>query len=69
MQYVGGYAEIPEAVQEACAAWVAERFHLTKRDGASASLAVAGAVAQSWTQERVPARVRGLLAPYRRAEV
>jgi hypothetical protein len=69
VQYVAGYAEVPAAVQEACAEWVAELFWLTRRDGATASLAAVGSLAQAWVHERMPARVRGLLAPYRRMEV
>jgi hypothetical protein len=69
IQYTSGYPTIPEAVQEACAQWVALRFALTQRDPGLDRLAVSGAIAQSWKPEAMPLQVQALLAPYRRYTV
>jgi hypothetical protein len=74
IQYTAGYTTIPEAVQEACAEWVAAQFFLTGRDPALRSQRVSGAIAQEWTglepdTARPPAVVARLLAPYRRYTV
>jgi hypothetical protein len=70
IQYTAGYSTIPEAVQEACALWVADAYHLTTRDPALASQAIPGQLTQAWLTpadpEKPPARVARLLAPYRR---
>lgn len=66
VQYTAGHAEVPEAVQEACAQWVAELFALTTRDPATASVAVVGSLSATYLHEPVPARIRALLAPWRR---
>ncbi len=68
VQYTAGYQEMPEDVQEACAAWVSVLFEQTKHDPSLATLAVPGMVSQTWTQPRVqpPTRIAALLAPYRR---
>jgi len=71
VQYTAGYSTVPEAVQEACAEWVATLFWLTKRDPAlihqvptSGTASGWGSLASSLTQP--PQHVRALLAPYRR---
>lgn len=69
VQYTAGYAEVPQAVVEACAEWVAILFQQTRRDPALATQALTGAISQTWTQSsasRPPGRVASLLAPYRR---
>src|SRR5205085_9091270 len=42
VQYTAGYSTVPEAVQEACARWVAVCYNLTLRDPALGSQAVSG---------------------------
>jgi hypothetical protein len=71
VQYTAGYTTVPEAVQEACARWVARAWNLTQRDPALAAQSVPGAVAQRWADDHAgpPADVRALLAPYRRHSV
>jgi hypothetical protein len=69
IQYTAGYSTVPEAVQEACATWVAIAFQQTFRDASLQSLNVSGSASQSWTPPdpmNPPPRVRALLAPYRR---
>jgi hypothetical protein len=68
IQYVAGYQEVPEAVQEACAGWTAILFEQSKRDPSLATLALPGSVSQTWTQPRMqpPVRIAALLAPFRR---
>ncbi len=69
VQYTAGYTTIPEAVQEACALWVAIAYTQTQRDPALLSQAISGAISQSWGAQdpmNPPPRVRALLAPYRR---
>jgi hypothetical protein len=68
VQYTAGYQEIPEDVQEACAAWVSVLFEQTKHDPSLATLSIHGSLSQTWTQPGLqpPARVAALLAPYRR---
>ena len=67
-------AEVPAAVQEACASWVARLFHRTTRHPAllSASEAPSGGTATASTYappDAMPPAVRGLLAPFRRQVV
>jgi hypothetical protein len=72
VQYTAGYSTIPEAVQEACALWVASAYYQTLRDPGLGSQAVTGAISQSWSvldPMNPPPRVRALLAPYRRHTV
>lgn len=71
VQYTAGYQEIPEDVQEACAAWVSVMFEQTKHDPSLATLAVPGTISQTWTRPRMqpPVRIAALLAPYRRQVV
>jgi hypothetical protein len=69
VQYTAGYSTVPEAVQEACAEWVAELFQLTKRDPALRSQTISHSVSQGWDPTpagKPPVRVQALLAPYRR---
>ncbi len=68
VQYTAGYPTVPEAVQEACATWVAELFAQTQRDPALLLQATTG-VTLRWPEPAAaqpPARVRALLGPYRR---
>jgi hypothetical protein len=74
IQYTAGYTTIPEAVQEACAQWVAEAYYQTLRDPGLAAQAIPGQLTQSWGVQPVnvfdpPPRVARLLAPYRRITV
>jgi hypothetical protein len=72
VQYTAGFSTVPEAVQEACARWVAIAYNRTQRDPALASQAVSGALSQTWRLEldsQPPPQVRALLAPYRRFSV
>lgn len=62
--YAAGFATIPEAVQEACAEWVAALFWQSKRDPGLTQEAVPGAVSRSFRSD-MPAMVRTLLGPYR----
>ena len=69
VQYTAGYSTIPEAVQEACALWVAIAYTQTQRDPALISQAIPGAISHIWGVQdplNPPSRVRALLAPYRR---
>src|SRR5262249_37934494 len=49
IQYVSGYPTIPEAIQEACACWVSERFALVSRDPAAVSISQGGAIHLAWS--------------------
>jgi hypothetical protein len=73
VQYTAGYSTIPEAVQEACALWVADAYYLSQRDPALASQAIPGQLTQTWAPpadpENPPPRVRRLLAAYRRHSI
>jgi hypothetical protein len=72
VQYTAGYAEVPEAVQQACASWVAELWYATQRDPSLSRLAATGAGTQAWQPPdpaNPPPRVAALLAPYRRHTV
>lgn len=69
VQYTAGHAEVPAAVQEACACWVAELFQRTRRDPALASQAVVGSVSQTWLARPLPGPVEALLTPYRRITI
>jgi hypothetical protein len=71
VQYTAGYATIPEAVQEACAKWVAIAYYDAQRDPSLVSQAVPGAISQVWTGASGPGltpppAIAKLLAPYRR---
>ena len=72
IQYTAGYTTIPEAVQEACALWVAGAYFQTQRDPTQLSQVLSGAISQTWGAPdpmNPPPRVRALLAPYRRHTV
>jgi hypothetical protein len=75
VQYTAGYAVIPEAVQEACALWVAQAYAYTSRDPELVQQQVPGQIAQTWgaqpatASDKPPPRVSRLLAPYRRHTV
>jgi hypothetical protein len=74
VQYTAGYSTIPEAVQEACAEWVAVQFFLAARDPGLRLMRVEGSLYQEWTgldsnTMNPPAVVARLLAPYRRYSV
>lgn len=71
IQYTAGYTTVPEAVQEACAEWVAELFWLTKRDPALLHQVPSSGTASGWgpiasSRAQPPQHVRALLAPYKR---
>ncbi len=74
VQYTAGYTTVPEAVQEACAEWVAELYWQAQRDPMLASTKVSGGastvlrVPAGWTGRPSDTVVR-LLAPYRRLSV
>ncbi len=69
VQYTAGYPTVPEAVQEACAQWVAERWWQTQRDPALQSQAISGSIRQTFRPDAMPLTVQGLLAPYRRYDL
>jgi hypothetical protein len=73
VQYTAGYSTIPEAVQEACAEWVAILWNLTRRDPLLSDQSAPAAPHQAWPRAADPAHlpdaVRVLLAPYRRHTV
>ena len=74
VQYTAGYSTVPEAVQEACAEWVAQLFWRTKRDPLLLHQLPSGGTAQAWGTEasqleHPPPGVRALLAPYRRYSI
>src|SRR5205823_2048932 len=48
VQYTAGYSTAPEAVQEACARWVAICYNLTLRDPSLAGQSVSGTASQTW---------------------
>jgi hypothetical protein len=64
VRYTAGYAVVPPAIEEACAEWVAELWKQASRDPALVHLSVTG-VSSQFAHEPMPARVKGLLAPYR----
>jgi hypothetical protein len=73
VQYTAGYSTIPEAVQQACALWVAMSYNLTQRDPSLSHQAVSGSATLAWapdpTNHQPPPAVQALLAPYRRYTV
>jgi hypothetical protein len=62
--YSAGYSSIPDAVQEACAQWVAQLFWQTKRDVGLASESIPGSLSRIILRD-MPGAVRLLLGPYR----
>jgi hypothetical protein len=72
IQYTAGYSVVPEAVQEACARWVAIAYFNTLRDPRLQAQTIPGQIAQTWGVEStggVPATVDQLLKPFRRHTV
>ena len=65
VRYVAGYTEVPPAIEEACAEWVADLFGVTKRDPATTALIVSGVTATHFQIHPMPPRVAALLAPWR----
>jgi hypothetical protein len=73
-QYTAGFSTVPEAVQEACAEWVADLWNRTQRDPNLQSQAISGSLSQVWGSQGVPGMrpptyVLRLLASYRRHTV
>jgi hypothetical protein len=71
VQYTAGYTTVPEAVQEACARWVARLFYQTQRDPTLTLQSLSGTLTQRWNNSprpdpEPPEEIRTLLAPYRR---
>jgi hypothetical protein len=71
IQYTAGYSTIPEAVQQACAEFVAGEFWRMKRDPMLVNQVPNAGTAQGWgppnpLTPQLPNNVRTLLAPYRR---
>jgi hypothetical protein len=62
--YTAGFATVPEAVQEACAEWVAALFWQAKRDPNLTQEATPGVVSRAVHQD-IPSMVQALLRPYR----
>jgi hypothetical protein len=70
IQYTAGYPTIPEAVQEACATWVAQLWGLAARDPALVTQVPGSGTTSGWMQQTgMPARVQDLLKPYRRHSI
>jgi hypothetical protein len=69
VQYTAGYTTIPEAVQEACALWVASSFLQCQRDPTLVAQAIPSQISQTFEQQVTglpPNKVRALLAPWKR---
>jgi hypothetical protein len=71
VQYTAGYTTVPEAVQEACARWVAYGYYLTQRDPSLLHQVPASGTTSGWGPAAEPLMspptdVQALLAPYRR---
>jgi hypothetical protein len=72
VQYTAGYTTVPEAVQEACALWVAQAYQYTLRDPHLQAQALPQMQSLRWRELdplNPPALVRSLLAPYRRHSI
>jgi hypothetical protein len=73
VQYTAGYTSVPEAVQEACAIWVSQRYFAALRDPQLQKQIIAGAITTNYgmgTADREPPpAISALLAPYRRHTV
>ena len=74
VQYTAGYSTIPEAVQEACARWVAYAYWACQRDPALLHQVPSSGTTSGWTEAASdvmspPRDVLVLLAPYRRHAV
>jgi len=67
VKYTAGYTTIPEAVQEACARWVASSYYLWQRDPYVSQTVPASGTTAGYVHPGAPARdVADLLAPFRR---
>ena len=62
--YRAGFSAVPDAVQEACAEWIAQLFWQSKRDPGLASEAIPGMVTRVALRD-MPASAKLLLGPYR----
>jgi hypothetical protein len=62
--YSAGFSAVPDAVQEACAEWVAQLFWQTKRDPGLGNETVPGAFSRTILRD-MPTSVKFLLGPYR----
>jgi hypothetical protein len=74
VQYTAGFSTIPEAVQEACAEWVAHLYFQTLRDPTLLHQVPASGTTSGWGSLVTrpgdpPVHVKTLLAPYRRHSV
>lgn len=75
VQYTAGYTTIPEAVQEACARWVAHAYYLTQRDPSitnqvtAAGTAVGYASAPTGVGGDPPGHILPLIKTYRRISI
>jgi hypothetical protein len=71
VQYTAGHTTIPEAVQEACAEWVAIAWYQTQRDPQliHTVTSTGGSGWVAFPNRQPPAQVAALLAPYRRYTV
>jgi hypothetical protein len=73
VQYTAGYTTIPEAVQEACARWVAVCYNFTLRDPSLAGQSIPSAVSLRYREDVLtgepPPQVKMLLSAYRRHSV
>jgi hypothetical protein len=71
VQYTAGYTVIPDAVQEACAIWVALAYQQTTRDPLLMHQLTGAGTASGWNPAPAdtPPQVQALLKPYRRHTV
>lgn len=71
IQYTAGYTTVPEAVQEACAEWVAIMVYQTQRDPQLQHSVSAGTGSgyEALTLGEPPSKVKSLLSPYKRYSV
>jgi hypothetical protein len=71
VQYTAGYQTIPEAVQEACAIWVAVAYQQTTRDPLLLHQVTTTGGGSGWVQapDEPPPQVQALLKPYRRHSI
>jgi hypothetical protein len=71
VQYTAGYQVVPDAVQEACAVWVAFAYQQTTRDPLLLHQLTASGTASGWNPAPAdpPPQVQALLKPYRRHTV
>jgi hypothetical protein len=71
VQYTAGYSTVPEALQEACAEWVAAMYFQASRDPLLSNQLTSSGVASAWkgVPGAPPDHIATLLAPYRRHTV